>query len=188
MDNVGEAGARNREFERKFTREQLIRNLVSADASQPLLLDIGGHRGESVRFLRRLFPAALIHSFEPSPEAFAELRLLEDERTRCHNLAVTDVDGTIGFYLNAISHTNSVFRVNTHSHDSLFLEQLHRGGGAVPEHMFNRRTQATSVRLASFCKQHGIEHVDLLKLDVQGAERKVLDGALSVLQATDKIV
>src|SRR5207248_941677 len=129
----------NREFEKKFTRELLISNLVRANTPAPILLDIGGHKGESVRFLRKLFPLAVIHSFEPSSAAYAELRLLEDERTRCHNTAVTDVDGTIDFYANAISHTNSVFRVNRGSKDSLFFEEQRRRGAAVPEHMFNRR-------------------------------------------------
>jgi len=172
VENVGDSGKRNREFQSSFTRERLIHDLLPADRQQPLLLDIGGHMGESVRFLRRLFPTAVIHSFEPSPGAFAELRLLEDQRTHCHNVAVTDLDGTIDFYGNAISHTNSVYRVNTNSQDS----------------PFNQPMQARSVRLASFCAQHGIGHVDLLKLDVQGAERRVLDGAEQLLQATDNIV
>jgi len=188
VENVGDSGKRNREFQSSFTRERLIHDLLPADRQQPLLLDIGGHMGESVRFLRRLFPTAVIHSFEPSPGAFAELRLLEDQRTHCHNVAVTDLDGTIDFYGNAISHTNSVYRVNTNSQDSLFLEQQRNRRAAIPEHTFNQPMQARSVRLASFCAQHGIGHVDLLKLDVQGAERRVLDGAEQLLQATDNIV
>jgi FkbM family methyltransferase len=188
MDNVGQSGARNREFDEKFTRELLIRSLIPKDTAQPVVLDIGGHKGESIGFLRKVFPAALIHSFEPAPEAFAELRLLENERTHCHNVAVTDVDGPIVFYGNAVSHTNSVFRVNTDSRDSLFFTKQRGAGHAVPEQMFNRRIEVSSVRLASFCKRHAIQHVDLMKLDVQGAERKVLDGAEGLLQATDNIV
>jgi FkbM family methyltransferase len=188
MENIGESASRNSEFEKKFSRESLIKSLIDQSASRPVVLDVGGHKGESVRFLRRLFPGAVIHSFEPSPASFAELQSLGDELTHCHNLALSDVDGIVEFFSNDISHTNSVFRVNPQSRDSLFFAEHRRSGAGTPERMFNRQMQVPAARLASFCAQQGIEHVDLLKLDVQGAERRILDGGGEVLRHTDSII
>jgi FkbM family methyltransferase len=188
MENVGESGARNREFADKFSRVALIKGLIDPRVSRPVILDVGAHKGESARFLRAQFPTALIHSFEPLPSSFAQLRELGDPQLRAHNLALSDADGTIEFFENKISHTNSIFRVNEDSRDSLFFAEQRRSGQPVGSGTFNVPRQVRSMRLASFCEQEKIEHIDLLKLDVQGAERKVLDGAAAYLQQIDSVV
>jgi FkbM family methyltransferase len=188
MENVGEAGARNREFANKFSRVALIQSLIDAHTTHPVVLDVGAHKGESARFLRAQFPTALIHSFEPLPASFAQLQALDDPQLRAHNLALSDTDGTIEFFENKISHTNSMFRVNESSRDSLFLEERRRTGLPVEGGTFNTPRQVQSMRLATFCEREKIEHIDLLKLDVQGAERKVLDGADAYLQRIDSII
>jgi FkbM family methyltransferase len=188
MDEVGESTTRNQEFVRKFSRSSLIKGLIDERVHTPIILDVGAHKGESVRYLRRLFPTALIHSFEPSPRSFAELTSLADERTHCHNVALSDVDGTIDFFSNSISHTNSVFRVNKASTDSIFFAEHRKKGADIPDEAFNQLMRVPAMRLATFCEQRRLEHVHLLKLDVQGAERKVLDGAKDMLQVTDTVI
>jgi FkbM family methyltransferase len=188
MDNVGESSLRNREFQRKFSRESIIRKLIDERITAPVLLDVGAHKGESARYLRKLFPDSIIHSFEPSANSFAELQLVRDEHTHCHNVALTDVDGGIDFFENKISHRNSVFRVNEASRDSLYLEQSRLKCAEIPAGTFNLRQQVPSMRLATFCAREGIRHVDLLKIDVQGAECKVLVGAAQALEFTDTII
>jgi FkbM family methyltransferase len=188
MQDVGESAARNREYRSKFSREILIKSLIDPRLSEPMVFDVGAHKGESVRYLRNLFPGAVIHSFEPFPAAFAELRALGDEHTHPHNLAVSDTDGMIEFFHNNISHTNSLFRINERSKDSLFMEERRRSGAAVDVGTFNRPLHVTSTRLTTFCSQHGIERIELLKLDVQGAERKILEGASGLLRHVESII
>jgi FkbM family methyltransferase len=188
MDEVGESSVRNREFQSKFSRESIIRKLIDERVEAPVLLDVGAHKGESVRYLRKLFPNSTIHSFEPSSNSFAQLQLVRDERTHCYNVALTDVDGGIDFFENKISHTNSVFRVNEASRDSLYLEKNRRKCAEIPAGTFNLRQQVPSMRLETFCEREGIRHVDLLKIDVQGAESKVLTGAAHALAFTDTII
>lgn len=188
MEEVGESALRNREFRNNFSRESLIKSLVDQRVPAPILLDVGAHKGESVRFLRRLIPSAQIHSFEPSTSSFAELRTLADNTTHCHNVALSDVDGTVEFFANTISHTNSMFRVNENSRDSLYFEQQRRTGAPTPQGAFNVSTQVRSVRLSTFCREHALNHIHLLKIDVQGAESKVLTGAAEALLFTDCII
>ena len=73
VEHVGESGARNREFRQKFSRERLIVSLIHPTVQRPVVFDVGAHVGESVLFLRRLFPASVIHSFEPSIDSFSTL-------------------------------------------------------------------------------------------------------------------
>jgi hypothetical protein len=50
-----------------------MKRFVPSSAS-PLILDVGGHTGGSVCRFKETFPASVIHSFEPSPERFQELK------------------------------------------------------------------------------------------------------------------
>ena len=92
------------------------------------------------------------------------------------------------FFSNKISHTNSVFRVNSNSQDSLFFEEHRKSGIAVREGEFNLPLRVPSMRLSTFCREHQIDHIHLLKIDVQGAESRVLKGAGDALNFTDCII
>jgi FkbM family methyltransferase len=152
------------------------------------VFDVGGHKGESIKFLRELFPTAQIHSFEPDPATFAVLAAAADARTRCHNLALSDADGRVAFYRNRISHTSSLFPINLESRDSIYLAGL-RAQQAEPERgRFNERVDVEALRLDHFCERHGIARVDLLKIDVQGAEFRVLAGAGRVLEQVGALI
>jgi FkbM family methyltransferase len=188
VEHVGESGKRNREFKKKFSRERVLAGLIDPTAQRPVVFDVGAHVGESVLFLRRLFPTSVIYSFEPSIDSFSTLQGLRDERTHCYNVALTDIDGSIEFFSNKISHTNSVFRVNSESRDSLFFEEHRRSGTPVREGEFNMPLRVPSMRLSTFCSAHRIDHIHLLKIDVQGAELRVLQGSGDALNSTDCII
>jgi hypothetical protein len=42
--------------------------------TNPVIFDVGAHLGLVTKLYRELFPSALIHSFEPSPESFQKLK------------------------------------------------------------------------------------------------------------------
>jgi FkbM family methyltransferase len=188
MEKVGESIERNQEFQKRFSRDALIKDLIAPDAKSQVVFDVGAHRGESVKFLRGLFPNAVIHSFEPLPASFEVLRSVGDARTHAHNIALSDLDGEIEFFENKISHTNSMFRVNQQSEDSLFFAERRKTGTAIDPGTFNVARRVPSMKLSTFCERNGIGHIDLLKIDVQGAERKVLDGAGEFLKHVDSVI
>ena len=175
MEGIGESRERNEDFKKAFSRENLIKGLI--DSPDPVILDVGGHKGESVTFLRRLFPRALIHSFEPDPDSFHELEQLADAHTHCHNLALSDEGGSASFFRNRLSHTNSLYKVNLDSEDSIYLAKARRHLAEFDASRFNAAIEVPTRRLEDFIHEHAIGRVDLLKLDVQGAESKVLAGA-----------
>jgi hypothetical protein len=63
------------------------------------------------------------------------------------------------------------------SHSSLYAEaiqDIHAGGKAAG-------TVVSVVTLDEFCKQHSVEVIDLLKIDTEGHDLKVLQGASRLL-------
>jgi len=185
MDKVGESKKRNKDYKRSFTREKLFRRLV--DKRAPVIFDVGAHTGESVKYLREIFPRAIIYSFEPDPESFSKLLSGKTENHYCFNIALSNVNGQISFYKNEISHTNSIFRVNTRSRDSIKIQEALHNNDHFLLGSFNHEIKVKSVRLDDFVREKCISDIDLLKIDVQGAESLVLEGAAKALTLTKVI-
>ena len=161
---------------------------MGKDKKKPILFDIGGHIGESIIFLRQLFPDALIFSFEPDPDSFLNLKAFADKKTFCFNLALSDSEGQVDFFRNKISHTNSLLPVNINSKDSIYLEKVRNQTEKWDTSRFNSKSVVNSVRLDGFCGEEKIEAIDLLKVDVQGAETKVLKGAGKILERVENLI
>jgi FkbM family methyltransferase len=174
MENVGQSKSRNKEFQEKFGRKQLLQHVVSA--AEPVIFDVGAHRGESADYLKPLFPKASIYSFEPDSESFAVLSAAAVEGVTYFNIAFSDADGTVSFYRNKISHTNSLFKVNLNSKDAIGIAKATTENDSKYFNGFNEEIKVAAVRLDSFAKQYSIDLIDLLKIDVQGAECRVLTG------------
>lgn len=186
MENVGQSKSRNKEFKEKFSRELLIQHIIKID--EPVIFDVGAHYGESVTYLKKLFPKSTIYSFEPDPDSFAVLSASDIKGVNHFNLALSEVDGTASFYRNKISHTNSLFKVNMSSRDSIDIATATAQNDSQYFRGFNQEVKTTTMKLDSFTNQHSIGRIDLLKIDVQGAECNVLTGGKSILLNTKAII
>lgn len=186
MEAIGESKERNEEFKRSFDRLKLICSVV--DKESPVLLDIGAHWGESVKYLRNAFPRSIIYSLEPDPESFQILLANKAENHHCLNLALSNVSSEITFYRNNISHTNSIFRVNAKSQDSIKIQQAIKNNDLSLFDSFNHEIKVRSITLDALIKEQEIETIDLLKIDVQGAESLVLEGGSHALKITKALL
>lgn len=186
MENVGQSKLRNEEFKSKFSRDKLLQHVVSVE--RPVVFDIGAHRGESVAYLKRIFPKATVYSFEPDPDSFAALSATSIDGVSYFNLALSNADGTAIFNRNRISHTNSLLKVNLKSKDSIGITKATAEKNTKFFDDFNEEIRVTTVTLDSFSRQHSINIIDLLKIDVQGAECNVLAGGHATLAHTKVVI
>jgi len=151
-----------------FVTQKLVR------AQAPVIFDVGAHVGETAARYRALFPGALIHSFEPFPESYESLRsaFRSDPRVIPHNVAVAEETGTGKLHVNRASVTNSLLESDRRGDDYWGKNLLDTDGELAIK----------TLSLDEFCRAEGIEHVDVLKIDVQGAEYAVLAGARKLLE------
>lgn len=143
------------------------------------VIDVGSHKGE---FIRKCIRSHSIPIFAVEPQK-SVLEILK-KNTRSFNVieyfscAAADRDGLIDIKLNHLSSTASIFDPDEGSFwikfKKLILGNKLRAG-----------TQKTSVyRLDTIMSDHvgGFENI-LLKVDVEGAESLVLDGARHLLSS-----
>lgn len=135
------------------------------DRRPKVIFDCGANIGFVTHQLHRLFPEATVHAFEPNPTVFKRLDTYYQKNTyvRCHNIGVGDIDGQLRFNINKNSGTSSFLAPNQYHKDNLASSNI-----TVQE--------VPVVRLGSFMEQEGIEHVDILKLDIEGFEIKAMSG------------
>lgn len=186
MDNVGAFEERNVLARQAWDRERRLANIVTVKS--PLVLDVGAHIGQSNRLFRRMFPNATIWSIEPDPDAFAALNASVDDSLPggCVQVAFADRTGQGKFHRNLIGHTNSLYALNANSTDSINLTQARsEGRHAAP---VSQVIDVDLQQLDRFCEERGIAAIDLLKIDVQGAEVDVLRGASEMLAETTAVV
>ena len=127
--------------------------------STPLIVDVGANVGQFSNAAKLFFPEARVISFEPDPETYADLQInthgLRD--VELHNVGLGDRDGLLPFYRHELSVMSSF------SNQAADME-LHRGSRELPV----RRLDAVL---------NSDDRPDLLKIDVEGFERQVLQGA-----------
>jgi FkbM family methyltransferase len=129
------------------------------------IVDVGAHCGLFAAFAADRAPAAHITIIEPDPKLAPIIRAnLRNHRAwRLIGKAATNRDGTARFFRNELSTQTS----------SLLPEAVKPFGGATSE------LEVEVVRLDTLLA--GLARIDVLKVDVQGAEGLVVEGARQIL-------
>jgi FkbM family methyltransferase len=133
------------------------------------ILDLGANIGMASVYFNRLFPSAEIACVEPSPQNLPILKdvlALNQIRCRVFDVAIGSEEGEIDLYLAPNPADNSSAPSSNH------LEVVRVPQMSVPQVM----------------QQMGWDRIDLLKLDVEGAEKFVLTENNSWLQNVRHIV
>jgi FkbM family methyltransferase len=159
----------------EFGRDWLTDAAAIGGAPPEMVFDVGANKGQCLGEMLKHFPRARIHSFEPFPEVFAQLTAMTRAypNVTAHNLALGEADGTRAFHLNRASDTNSFLPNSTQA------AEYAPPGWVDPMGIM----QVPMRRLDTFCREQGIERIDLLKIDSQGYELKILEGGAELLRA-----
>ena len=148
---------------------RLLRTIAAGWGPHPIILDVGAHHGNYANIVKELAPGATLYAFEPHAKAFRVLQ----QQAAAHGYVAVNVGcgertACLPLYDYA-EHEGS-------PHASLYEEvivSLHRG----------RPTAAVVevIALDDFVREHNIRTVDLLKIDTEGHELRVLTGLRTAL-------
>jgi FkbM family methyltransferase len=156
------------------TTDAFAMQVQLTQAAEPVIFDIGAADGGVAKTYRGSFPRAWLHCFEPFPSSFEGLQrnFGKDPRACCIPKAVADKEDQAVLHANSSSATNSLLPMDERSVE-FWGEGIYEKTGQVT-------VPTTSVDLYS--EEANVSHIDILKIDVQGAEWGVLQGARRMLQ------
>lgn len=137
------------------------------------IFDLGANIGNITEQYTKIFPSAVIYSFEPTEQPFKILskRFENSDNVKPQNFAVSDSEGYTSFFTYDDSRVNSLLSASQTADQSLF-----------PLSLKVQNNEVRTVTIDNFCKEQKIERLDILKMDIQGAELLALKGATNLLE------
>lgn len=147
--------------------------------SAQVIFDVGANKGFWSKCIASLNPTAQLFAFEPVPDTFEILKqTLKDVNASLYNIAISNENGEKTFFYykdsSELAELSTFYRRNASIEGRLNLH-------AVP-------IQVQTMTLESFCAIHSITRIDLLKVDTEGSELDVLQGASALLKNKQIII
>ena len=144
-------------------QKALLKNIESG-----IIFDVGAYVGDTAQLYQNYFPRYKIYSFEPSFESYDYLnnRFIDNSNIDIVNQALASNIEIRKLYLSNFPNLNSLHKPNE------------RSWGFEDE----KYIQVETTTLDAFCSKNNINHIDILKLDVQGSELDVLKGGKEILK------
>jgi FkbM family methyltransferase len=170
FENYAIPKIRNERISKVVLRKYLPQN--------PVIIDCGSYDGsDSIQF-SKLLKGAIIHSFEPVNELYA--RLIKNTKPynniSCYPIALADKNGSMDFYISegGSDASGSLLEPKDHLKDH-------------PDTFFLNRVTVTTTTLDKWAKENAIKRVDMLWLDMQGYELKMLKASDVILRTVSVI-
>lgn len=154
-----------------YTAEKYIRDArdywfhVYKPQPGDVIIDIGAGRGEDVfAFSRATGPSGRVWALEPHPESFAALRAfcLRNNLDNVETAQVACVDQPASLQIETLP---------------VWESNYVRSGDPSPTSY-----SVQGVRFDDFCARRGIDRIDFLKMNIEGAERMALPGCAEALK------
>jgi FkbM family methyltransferase len=135
------------------------------------VLDIGSNVGLTAIGFDQLVPEGKVFAFEPSPQNY---RLLQKNLKENSCLRVEAVNKAVGSSTGEVS----FFDVPGYGAGSFALNDVSQ---LAARHHAEDRIEIPCVRIDDFVEDLGLDRIDLIKIDVEGFELDVLEGARKTL-------
>ena len=138
------------------------------------VLDVGANKGQFALFARHRWPEARLVCFEPLPAPRGRLSKLVRSGAEIHPIALGDYEGDADMHLASREDSSSLLAL-----------------GDVQKRLFSmdesRLLTVPVRRLDAVFQANDLSRPTLLKIDVQGFEFEVLQGASGLLHAVDGV-
>ena len=168
-------------IDRIYHQKKVFNQLKKLNISTAI--DVGAHKGEFLNYLLTIKDIQEIHAFEPQKEIFDMLNLNfgKNKKIFLNNEGLSDINSTREMNLNSLTSTSTFSTINESSSWFKFKNLI-----LNKKNSFQKKIKIKTIKLDDYFKVKNINKIDLLKIDTEGHELKVLNGAEKVFD-NDKI-
>ncbi len=142
------------------------------------IIDVGANDGQFIKEVSNIFPNAEFYSFEPLKDCYERLIINFKNNAKVHafNFALGEEDGEIIFSRSSASTSSSILKMG----------RLHKILFPNTANLIEEKVKIK--RIDDVFENKVIQDLILLKIDVQGAEEKVIKGAIQFLKKVNIII
>lgn len=157
----------------KWNDPFIIKKKLFSENENLTIFDVGAYDGRSIESYKKVFSKSIIFSFEPTPNVFKYLVRKYSHRNdvKLFNTALSSEIGEAEFHINNSLLTNSLIES---SKDEYTSSQI--------SYSTKEKITVKTNTIDNFCKTENIDKINILKIDVQGADIMVLKGAEKTLR------
>jgi len=147
----------------------------------PIIFDVGANKGQSIRRFKSIYPNCFIHCFEPVEKEVKILKNLykSDESIILNNVALGDQKEKKKFNFNIVS-GNSSF--NSVIQNTTWIKKRSNDAKINPKNYTIETRDVDIIKLDDYTSENNIKGIDILKIDTQGYESRVLAGGTNLLK------
>ena len=163
---------------KNLTFDQIYKKKIK---SNPIIFDIGANQGQSIERFKKIFNNPIIHAFEPVDFEFKKLenKYSKDKNVILNNCAVGDKNCYRDFNITAKTGNSSFNKITP---DTQWLNIRSIQFKTSPENYTKDIKKTKIITLDNYCSENQIRNIDILKIDTQGYEDKVLEGAQEIMK------
>lgn len=142
----------------------------------PIIFDVGSHKGKLAGLMNDLYKNSLVYCFEPNELLNKNLKK-NGKNIYVYNYAIGEKTEEKNIIIHKIDLTNTLSQINE---NSFYLKIKNFISGKSNKNDNYKKVKVIS--LDDFCKTKEIKNIDFLKIDVEGYEYKVLLGAKDIIK------
>ena len=154
---------------------------LKIENNEPIIIDVGANRGQSIERFLKIFKSPKIFAFEPNPEIFKQTnqKYKDYKNITINNLGIAKNECNMPLNV-TINSGNSSFHDLTK--DSEWLKIRSKQFNTTPDNYITKKVNVNCTTLDNYCEQEKIENIDILKIDTQGFEDEVLLGSNNLIK------
>ena len=165
-------GAQNRNLEH-FSTYNTFKKIIDHFRDEKIIIfDVGANIGVISKLFLKLFKDMSItnyeiHCFEPNPNAFKELKKIQNSKVFLNNIAIGKDIGKRNFNCLADSQLSSFYQTDIRPTAANILKE---------------KIEVNVTTIDEYCESKNINKISFLKIDTEGAEPECLEGAQNLIK------
>ena len=164
--------------------KELIQNLINKP--NPTIIEIGCNNGIHTQWFLDSFKSPKVFCFEPDPRAIKQFKknIGANTNVKLFELAISDRNGYLTFYQSSGKDENNSKIKSDDWSQSGSIRQPYVHLKEYPQIKFEKSLHVKTLTLDTWCTKNGIDNIDFIWMDVQGAEKDVFAGGLNAISKT----
>lgn len=144
----------------------------------PIIVNVGAYCGEDTCLAAKHWPNCKVYALEPNPRAYSLLKRAvagqKLDNVKTYNLALNNYNGTATLHLCYGPQANDL------SYES--MSSLLPPSAEMENTWKGSEIDVPCMKLDDWCQENQIDHIDILKLELEGAELQVLESSPNILK------
>ena len=158
--------------------DQILKKYLSKN---PTIFDVGANQGQSIERFNKIFKDPIIHAFEPIDFEFKNLikKYAKNKNIILNNFALGNEESFQKLNVTAKTGNSSFNEIRKGTE---WLKKRSKQYHTNEEGYVLKSQDVKIKKLDQYCISNQINKIDLLKIDTQGYEDKVLEGSLRMIK------